>query len=82
MASIRQKQERTQEKEAQAIDLCERTWVGVRVDQVNTPMNKDFVEKRLNGFRLRGRRSRIVDFNPQLEALVKEMGKRRAPDSG
>jgi integrase len=30
----------------------------------------------------KSRRSRIVDFNPQLQALLREMHARRAPDSG
>lgn len=55
MASTRQKRKRTQEKEAAAIELWRAHLGGVRVDQISTPMIKDFVEKRLNGCRLRGK---------------------------
>src|SRR5207302_10181826 len=54
MASTRQKRKRTQDKEAAAIELWQAHLGGVRVDQISTPMIKDFVEKRLNGCRLRG----------------------------
>src|SRR5881227_2514688 len=55
MASTRHKQKRTQEKEAAAIELWQAHLGGVRVDQISTPMIKDFAEKRLNGCRLRGK---------------------------
>jgi integrase len=55
MASTRHKRKRTQEKEAAAIELWQAHLGGVRVDQISTPMIKDFVEKRLNGCRLRGK---------------------------
>src|SRR5437762_8323193 len=55
MASTRQKQERTQEKETAAIELWQAHLGGIRIDQISTPMIKDFVEKRLNGCRLRGK---------------------------
>jgi len=55
MASTRQKRKRTQEKEAAAIELWQAHLGGVRVDQISTPMIKDFAEKRLNGCRLRGK---------------------------
>src|SRR5213076_2370190 len=51
----RQKQKRTQEKEAAATELWQAHFGGVRIDQISTPMIKDFVEKRLNGCRLRGK---------------------------
>jgi integrase len=53
MASTRHKRKRTQEKEAAAIELWQAHLGGVRVDQISTPMIKDFVERRLNGCRLR-----------------------------
>jgi integrase len=56
MASTRHKRTRTQEKEAAAIELWQAHLGGVRIDQINTPMIKDFVERRLNGCRLRGKR--------------------------
>ena len=56
MASTRHKRTRTQEKEAAAIELWQAHLGGVRVDQISTPMIKDFVERRLNGCRLRGKR--------------------------
>jgi integrase len=55
MGSTRHKQKRTQEKEAAAIEMWEAHLGGVRVDQITTPMIKDFSEKRLNGCRLRGK---------------------------
>jgi integrase len=55
MASTRQKRKRTQEKEAAAIELWNAHFGQVRLDQVSTPMIKDFVEKRLNGCQLRGK---------------------------
>jgi integrase len=56
LASTRQKRERTQEKEAAAIQLWNAHLGSVRLDQVSTPAIKDFVEKRLNGCRLGGKR--------------------------
>ena len=56
MASTRHKRKRTQEKEAAAIELWQAHLGGVRVDQISTPMIKDFVERRLNGCRLCGTR--------------------------
>jgi integrase len=56
MASTRHKRKRTQEKEAAAIELWQAHLGGVRVDQISTPMIKDFIERRLNGCRLRGKR--------------------------
>jgi integrase len=56
MASTRHKRKRTQEKEAAAIELWQAHLGGVRVDQISTPMIKDFTERRLNGCRLRGKR--------------------------
>jgi integrase len=56
MASTRHKRKRTQEKEAAAIELWQAHLGGVRVDQISTPMIKDFVERRLSGCRLRGKR--------------------------
>jgi integrase len=56
MASTRHKRKRTQEKEAAAIELWQAHLGGVRVDQISTPMIKDFVERRLNGYRLCGKR--------------------------
>jgi integrase len=53
MASTRHKRKRTQEKEAAAIELWQAHLGGVRVDQISTPMIKDFIERRLNGCRLR-----------------------------
>ena len=55
MASTRQKRERTQEKEAAAIELWNAHFGQVRLDQISTPIIKDFVERRLNGCRLRGK---------------------------
>ncbi len=55
LASTRQKRKRTQDKETAAIELWQAHLGGVRVDQISTPMIKDFVEKRLNGCRLRGK---------------------------
>ena len=55
MASTRHKRKRTQEKEAAAIELWRGHLGGTRVDQISTPMIKDFVERRLNGCRLRGK---------------------------
>jgi integrase len=56
MASTRHKRKRTQEKEAAAIELWQAHLGGVRVDQISTPTIKDFVERRLNGCRLHGKR--------------------------
>jgi integrase len=56
MASTRHKGKRTQEKEAAGIELWQAHLGGVRVDQISTPMIKDFAEKRLNGCRLRGKK--------------------------
>jgi len=55
MASARKKEKRTQEKEAAATELRNVHLGQVRLDQISTPMIKDFVEKRLNGCRLRGK---------------------------
>jgi integrase len=55
MASTRQKRKRTQYKEAAAIEMWNGHLGQVRLDQVSTPMIKDFAEKRLNGCRLRGK---------------------------
>jgi integrase len=55
MASTRQKRKRTQEKEEAAIEMWKTHFGQVRLDQISTPMIKDFVEKRLNGCRLRGK---------------------------
>lgn len=55
MASTRKKEKRTQEKEAAATELWNAHLGQVRLDQISTPMIKDFVEKRLNGCRLRGK---------------------------
>jgi integrase len=55
MASTRQKGKRTQEKEAAAMELWSAHLGHVRIDRITTPMIKDFVEKRLNGCRLRGK---------------------------
>jgi integrase len=55
MASTRQKRKRTQEKEAAAIELWNAHLGQVRLDRIGTPMIKDFVERRLNGCRLRGK---------------------------
>jgi len=55
LASTRQKRKRTQDKEAAAIELWQAHLGSVRLDQISTPMIKDFVEKRLNGCRLRGK---------------------------
>jgi integrase len=53
MASTRQKRKRTQEKEAAALEMW-RTHLGsLRLDKIATPIVRDFVEKRLNGCRLR-----------------------------
>jgi integrase len=56
MASTRQKRERTQEKEAGALEMWSAHLGHIRVDRITTPMIKDFVEKRLNGCWLRGKR--------------------------
>ena len=56
MASTRQKRERTQEKEAGALEMWSAHLGHIRVDRITTRMIKDFVEKRLNGCRLRGKR--------------------------
>jgi integrase len=56
MASTRHKRKRTQEKEAAAIELWQAHLGGARIDQISTPIIKDFIEKRLNGCRLRGKR--------------------------
>jgi integrase len=55
MASTRQKQKRTQEKEEAAIEMWKAHLGQVRLDQISTPLIKDFVERRLNGWRLRGK---------------------------
>lgn len=55
MGSTRHKRKRTLEKEAAAIEMWQAHLGGVRVDQITTPMIKDFSEKRLNGCRLRGK---------------------------
>src|SRR5438874_1199650 len=55
MASTRQKRKRTQDKEVAAIELWNAHLGRVRVDQINASMIRDFVEKRLNGCRLRGK---------------------------
>jgi integrase len=53
MASTRQKRKRTQEKEAAALEMW-RTHLGsLRLDKIVTPIIRDFVEKRLNGCRMR-----------------------------
>jgi len=56
MASTRQKRKRTQEKEEAAIEMWKAHLGQVRLDQIGTPMIKDFVEERLNGCRVRGKR--------------------------
>jgi integrase len=56
LASTRQKRERTQEKEAGALEMWSAHLGHIRVDRITTPMIKDFVEKRLNGCQLRGKR--------------------------
>jgi integrase len=56
MASTRQKRERTQEKEAGALEMWSAHLGHIRVDRITTPMIKDFFEKRLNGCQLRGKR--------------------------
>jgi integrase len=56
MASTRQKRERTQEKEAGALEMWSAHLGHIRVDRITTPMIKDFVEKRLNGCQFRGKR--------------------------
>jgi integrase len=56
MASTRQKRKRTQEKEAGALEMWSAHLGHIRVDRITMPMIKDFVEKRLNGCRLRGKR--------------------------
>jgi len=53
MASTRQKRKRTQEKEESAIEMWNAHLGQVRLDQISTPMIKDFIEKRLNGCRFR-----------------------------
>jgi integrase len=55
MASTRQKRKRTQEKEAAAIELWSAHLGHLRIDRITTPVIKDFVEKRFNGCRLRGK---------------------------
>src|SRR6476661_583400 len=55
MASTRQKRERTQEKEAGALEMWAAQLGHIRVDRITTPMIKDFVEERLNGCELRGK---------------------------
>jgi integrase len=55
MASTRQKRKRTQGKEEAAIQMWNAHFGQVRLDQISTPMIKDFVERRLNGCRLRGK---------------------------
>jgi integrase len=52
MASTRQKRPRTQEKEQAALDLWRRHLGNVRIDRINTPMLKTFMELRLRGCRL------------------------------
>jgi integrase len=53
MASTREKRKRTQDKEGAAVEMWNAHLGQVRLDQISTPMIKDFVEKRLNGCRLR-----------------------------
>jgi integrase len=55
MASTRQKRKRTQDKEEAAIEMWNAHLGQVRLEQISTSMIKDFVEKRLNGCRLRGK---------------------------
>jgi integrase len=56
MASTRQKGKRTQDKEAGALEMWSAHLGHIRVDRITTPMIKDFVERRLNGCWLRGKR--------------------------
>ncbi len=56
MAFTRQKRQRTQEKEAGALEMWSAHVGHIRVDRITTPTIKDFVEKRLNGCQLRGKR--------------------------
>ena len=56
MASTRQKRRRTREKEAAALEMWRGHLGCLRLDQVSTPIIRDFVEKRLNGCHLRGKR--------------------------
>ena len=55
MASTRQKRRRTLEKEAAALAMWRSHLGGVRLDQITTPLIRDFIEKRLNGCHLCGK---------------------------
>jgi integrase len=52
MASTRAKRARTQEKEKAAIELWRGHLCDMRIDRINTPILKSFVEKRLRGCRI------------------------------
>jgi integrase len=52
MASTRAKRVRTQEKEKAAIELWRGHLCEIRIDRINTPILKSFVEKRLSGCRI------------------------------
>jgi integrase len=52
MTSTRAKRPRTQEKEKAAIELWRGHLGDMRIDQINTPILKSFIEKRLRGGRI------------------------------
>jgi integrase len=52
MASTRAKRARTQEKEKAAIELWRGHLCDIRIDRINTPILKSFMEKRLRGCRI------------------------------
>jgi integrase len=52
MASTRAKRARTQEKEKAAIELWRGHLCEIRIDRINTPILKSFMEKRLRGCRI------------------------------
>ena len=52
MASTRAKRSRTQEKEKAAIELWRGHLCDIRIDRINTPILKSFMEKRLRGCRI------------------------------
>ena len=67
MASTRAKRERTQEKEKAAMELWRGHLCDIRVDRINTPILKSFLEKRLSGCRIG--KKRFAPASPRTVAL-------------
>lgn len=67
MASTRAKRARTQEKEKAAMELWRGHLCDIRIDRINTPILKSFLEKRLRGCRIG--KKRFAPASPRTVAL-------------